>query len=317
MKIGVVGDLHITERAPSGRTDTCFTYTCAAKLEQVSQRFIEDQVDVVAMVGDLFDTRRVGNDAIAVLRRFITSFDVPVITTLGQHDVRHKNYDDWALESDVRLLWCDNLHVLVGGQSVTIDGVTFAGYAIGEDATEDFLNGVDPLIADNSMRVALVHASVSGTASEFWKGIADCNIKSANWAFFGDIHEGFDPYVFNNARKTVAFGCGSLLRMKRTETHTPRVAIVNTAERSVEFFEIPFLTPHADAFKEVEKSLVARLDASAIASAMMEAREANEQGESCLELVKKVGAAGGFDAAVVAYASMKLEEVQSNKRDKR
>lgn len=261
-KILVIGDTHFTSKKPSKRNDVNFLETQLAKLDYIVAYAKNEKVDVVCQVGDFFDTRRVSNDTIVgVSSRLIDlkNNGIPFITTLGQHDLLGHSINGYKEHSDLYLLEALGvINVLYDGMEYNrCDGLTIIGYGYGEAKTKEFLRGEDKISTEHNsktqsrIRVAIVHASVGAEEQVgIHESIENQNIQTVDWAFFGDIHAGFDPYKFNNKRKTIAFSCGALTRMRIDERYNiPKFAIVDTIKKSVEFIEVPY---SVDCFSEEE-----------------------------------------------------------------
>jgi len=87
-KFIVVGDLHLSNKAPSSRTDPNFLATCQNKLTQILEASQQPDITALLLLGDLFNSPC---PSYPVLIMFITSFlqkvGCPIYTIVGNHDV--------------------------------------------------------------------------------------------------------------------------------------------------------------------------------------------------------------------------------------
>ena len=90
MKIGILGDLHLTNMSPKRRIDDYWKTLCR-KMSEALYTFDEHDCDVVIQVGDFFDSptvaRRVSSETIQLLHCFGRADDRQVLCIWGQHDV--------------------------------------------------------------------------------------------------------------------------------------------------------------------------------------------------------------------------------------
>lgn len=90
MKIGILGDLHLTNIAPKRRIDD-YSKTLARKLSQALHIFDEKECDCIIQVGDFFDSstvaKRVESEVIQLFHCFGRDEDRRIFCVWGQHDV--------------------------------------------------------------------------------------------------------------------------------------------------------------------------------------------------------------------------------------
>lgn len=90
MKLGILGDLQLTNIAPKRRKDD-YWETLQGKLTQALQIFGEKQCDCVLQVGDFFDSptvaKRVESEIIQLFHHFGRDEDRRIFCVWGQHDV--------------------------------------------------------------------------------------------------------------------------------------------------------------------------------------------------------------------------------------
>lgn len=322
MKIGIFGDTHFTDVKPSARTDADFFSTQLFKLDWAIELFRRKKVELIGQCGDLLDTRRVSNRVyVALVERLIALKDagIPVVCTLGQHDVLGKNIQEYSEHSDLaRLEASELLTVLHAGQYVAFKGATIYGYGFGERETVAFLDGTaEPVRVKGQTIVALVHASIG--ASEIADGnekirvgaIRDCNIRNAHFACFGDIHTGFEPVAFKYGLKPTAFSPGALCRMRRDEVeNVPRVAILDTVKGTVKFYEVPADMDTAFEITDEDSGLPKRDSSASFKDRLAAVTEPAVTDKTDVDLLKEVASENEIDKGVVNAVISEMEKVK-------
>jgi DNA repair exonuclease SbcCD nuclease subunit len=90
MRIGILGDLHLTNMSPKRRMDDYWKTLCR-KLSQALQIFDDNDCDVIVQVGDFFDSptvaRRVSSEVTELLYCFGKVGQERLLCVWGQHDV--------------------------------------------------------------------------------------------------------------------------------------------------------------------------------------------------------------------------------------
>lgn len=87
MKIGVIGDLHLTSHRPERRRDD-YLGTILNKIQQALDIFRKEDVDWVVQVGDFFDAPTVSNRVKSCVIRLLRQYsDLRVLAIAGQHDI--------------------------------------------------------------------------------------------------------------------------------------------------------------------------------------------------------------------------------------
>jgi DNA repair exonuclease SbcCD nuclease subunit len=86
MKIGVIGDLHLTNHRPERRKDDYFQ-TLLGKLKQAMDIFRREGIEWVIQVGDFFDTPTVANRVKAGVLDLLRQYEQKILCVYGQHDI--------------------------------------------------------------------------------------------------------------------------------------------------------------------------------------------------------------------------------------
>lgn len=112
MKIGYISDVHID----GGMTPTRLN-------------IYDQSVDILIIAGDVGSI----SQTVSFIDTMIDTFMVPIILVLGNHDY----YNDITIEETIsthqKTFEHDNVHLLIGGDSVTIYGQTFIGATLWSD----------------------------------------------------------------------------------------------------------------------------------------------------------------------------------------
>lgn len=90
MRIGILGDLHLTNKSPERRTDD-YWKTLVGKLSQALKIFDDKGCDIVTQVGDFFDSPTVANRVKSEIMQLLHCFgrleQERIFCVWGQHDV--------------------------------------------------------------------------------------------------------------------------------------------------------------------------------------------------------------------------------------
>jgi DNA repair exonuclease SbcCD nuclease subunit len=235
-------DPHIRVAKPEGRTDSEWLDVCLGQIEQAFAIAKRTECSAVLCSGDLGDSPNWSPKAIVGFMQIVKQYDIPFVTTLGQHDVFGHNIDTWKHTSVGVLAEAGVIQVLRHGEYLLIDEeIGVYGFAFGEYETDELLKGtwMPPEAHKNRFKIALVHASVGPTEAMGWAGIEHQNIRNVDLASFGDIHCGFDPYEFKSG--AIAYSTGSLTRGSRADIgRMPMVAVVTVNDDwNMDFEEVP------------------------------------------------------------------------------
>lgn len=235
-------DPHIRVTKPDGRTDADWLDVCLGQMEQAFAIAKRTECDAILCSGDLGDSPNWSPRAMVGFIKILKDYNIPFITTLGQHDVFGHNIDTWQNTSVGVLAEAGLIRVLRRGEYVLIgEEIGVYGFAFGEDETTELLKGTwrAPESQQNRFKIALVHAQVGPSESMGWASIAHQNIRNVDLASFGDIHCGFEPYTFKGG--AMAYSTGSLTRSSRADMgRMPMVAVISvTDEWSMDFEDVP------------------------------------------------------------------------------
>jgi DNA repair exonuclease SbcCD nuclease subunit len=306
-KVLVLGDMHLSEDGPTTRHDTLID-TQVTKLYYILEKAKEEKVAAIVQMGDVLDKPRVSNRVMTNFIQWLNDLKtagIPFVCTLGQHDLVGRNYHKYKKESDMAILEAAGLvTILISGEAwAPIDGdFVVQGYGYKEPETLDFFDGKDQELQLNKIKIAIVHANV-GLNEMHFKGhdktviaVDSLNIKTVDYAFFGDQHPGFPPYQFKNPRKTIAYSPGTMSRMKSDEEDIPiKFAIVDLESRSIEEIDIP----HEPTPFIKDDTKVKKVEDTALAFKARLVKANNRERISERKLVESNGATLGYSRAAI------------------
>jgi len=154
VKILIIGDMHITSKAPERRLDNYFE-TILDKLEQAIDYYYQYECSMAVQVGDFFDSPDVSNYVIAEVIEFLKQYNMKIYCIFGQHDiVGHSGVT--LKRSPLRVLVAADV-VDVVRDYVEYDNVRVYGSSFGQDIPipieGDYLNVllIHDMIADRPL----------------------------------------------------------------------------------------------------------------------------------------------------------------------
>lgn len=212
MRVGIVGDVHLTETVPKARTDSDYLETLLGKLE-----FIYKQCDVVVFLGDLFDKpimsfqgfHRVLLFFLRMLREGKRSWIV-----MGNHDIPYLNPDSLMKStlgalSLLRMVNVTSIPVCI--ESLVISTIPTASKVVCPDTPKDF-PGVQMLIG---------HAFFENSLDPDYSVTSEMLVNSGyRYVFLGHDHEPHETVTIGN---TEVYRIGSLCRNTSHEYQIKRI----------------------------------------------------------------------------------------------
>lgn len=152
MKIGFLGDLHLTNKSPERRLDDYWA-TLLGKLTQALIIFDEKECDCILQVGDFFDAptvaKKVESEVIQLFHSFGRDEDNRVFCVWGQHDITgHSKYtlpnSPLAVLQAARVVKIlDDNPAIVGP---TMDPIYLYGASFGEPVPELYRDSYNVLV---------------------------------------------------------------------------------------------------------------------------------------------------------------------------
>lgn len=256
MKLGILGDLQLTNRAPKRRIDDYWKTLCR-KLSQALYIFDEKKCDCIVQVGDFFDSptvaKQVESEIIQLFHCFGRDEDRRVFCVWGQHDVSGHSKSTLpnsplaVLQAARVVKILDDNPVLVGEEDTAIH---LYGASFGESVPEPY---------EDSYNILVTHRMVGDRP--LWPGQELVGPRAFlrehpeyNLVCCGDYHyrciEKWNGRVFINpgaiVRKTIG---------KFDLEHKPAVVIFDTDTNEIEVVELKVKPPEKvfDFAKTVKK----------------------------------------------------------------
>jgi len=236
MIFGLLGDLHLSRRAPEKRTDPSYFMTLLDKLDQALSICDQHHCDCVLQAGDFFNSPAVGNYVVSVVIKKLNSYrsKFPIYVVAGQHDmVGHSR--STLPNSPLAVLEAANVVRVLGAEPYLLEeaDVYLYGASFGESI---------PKPADEYYNVLVTHRMIGNRPlypGQELEGPRQFLRKHAgyNLVVCGDYHyrfiDSFDKRVIINpgvlVRKTVS---------KFDLEHRPAVVIFDTDTREYNVIEL-------------------------------------------------------------------------------
>lgn len=304
-KFLITGDIHLRTATPEMRTESDFEQVCLGKFEWLLNQAVQHECEAVLCPGDFFDIPNPTSRLQAQVIKLLKEYDIPVITTIGNHDVTARTTSNYEFSALSVLAATGGVIVVTGGEYVeyedTNSTIRIYGYGYGEKVTEQLINGKtrkDPDVYS----IALIHASIGSNYGEAQYAIEDLDIKGADVAVIGDIHSGWSN-KFTHKSGCTCFNCGCLVRIRTTESeYVPRCVVFDTAG-SWDTLIVPHLSAK-ECFdvKRIEK----RTDDKVRAFNAAYERSKEIQMEKPDEMVRRIGLAAEFPEGIIEGVTERL-----------
>jgi DNA repair exonuclease SbcCD nuclease subunit len=176
-KFIVLSDVHIRSTTPPARNDADFLWTCLATLEFVFELAEKEQADAILQCGDLFDAPNQSARVLIKLAELINCYNIPFVTTVGNHDVPGDATNRWNTDSALGVLASsmpDKFIVLRQGDGMAFENCSVHGFGVKEVETERLLAGKwVPDSQKKEFRIGIIHANVGAKKSDFWRGVKE------------------------------------------------------------------------------------------------------------------------------------------------
>jgi predicted phosphodiesterase len=239
MKIGILGDIHYTNRAPRRRIDDYFQ-TQLRKSNQALTIFEEMECDIVIQPGDFFDSPAVADRVKSTIITLLKGYGRKIYCVWGQHDITGHSKSTLpnsplaVLEAAEVVEILDNKSRIVGTVDEDSDiSVCLYGAGFGEDIPEPYEDCYNILVAHRMVgdRPLWPDQELIGPR-EFLRKHTGYNI-----CIFGDYHYRFSEKW--NGR--IIVNVGALVRKTVSKfdlEHRPAVGVFDTSTNEVEIIEL-------------------------------------------------------------------------------
>lgn len=224
MKILCLPDLHLTDSKPRERLDD-YTETLKRKFEFILDTATERNCELILQPGDFMDSPTVSYDFLCWLINAIKLHsDIPIVTTVGQHDLRYRNYENTALRT-LSYSCHQELTVLKGGdecfQFVRKKNKVYAS---------PFNTGIPEITDNGQFNILITHRMI--IQEKIWSGQEDAEPSNLflrnnkfNLIVSGDNHQSF----YQSYKGRYLFNCGSMMRSTIAQTeHKPFIVLFDT-----------------------------------------------------------------------------------------
>lgn len=305
-KFLILGDVHLRTATPEMRTEPEFDQVCLGKLEWCLSQAQLHECEAILCPGDFFDSPNPTSKLQARTLRLLKEYEIPIITTIGNHDVTGKttsNFEDSALSL---FHTSGEMIVLTGGEYIDFQDIgktiRIIGYGYGEKETEQFIVG-KTVKDDDVLTAALIHASIGNNIQEAQYAISDLNFKGADVAVIGDIHSGWNGFIKHKSG-CKCFNAGCLIRQKINEADfLPRCYVYDTETEVADRLVVPHLKSNECFLIEKQQK---RVDAKLEAFNAAHERSRQIQLERPEDQVRRVGRAAEFDEGIIDAVVRKL-----------
>lgn len=241
MRIGMIGDTHFTNKAPSRRLDD-FWKTQKRKIRQALDIFRDRRCQYVLQAGDLADNPSISNQVISelihIFKNYVHWIGRPVGATWGQHDVYgHSsatlpNSPISVIESAGFITICGPEGLQIGYYTDT-ENVMVYGSGFGQDI---------PVPKTDAYNILVAHRMVGDRPifpdQELENPVKFLNQNPAyNLILVGDYHYRF---IAREGNRTI-INCGALVRKSISQfdlEHEPAVAVIDTITNDLEIIKL-------------------------------------------------------------------------------
>lgn len=256
-----IGDVHLSDQAPSGRSDD-YQATGLRKLSEVVDYANEVHPDIIVFMGDIFHLKRpssVSHYLVNSINAVLHHLPTRAYCILGNHDTptEGKAFKHYPLASlDVNLLL----------EPLLVKGIYLIPIAGSISKTPEFIrtyveDAVDKAPTDDHIPVVVAHLSISSTPLPFEYIEPEIFTGLVPIVLFGHLHNR-DIFTFDG---TLFCNPGALMRTSMSESDfnlEPAVALIDVKTSSVDVHIISHAPPqevmHLEVRAEVKEEKFAR-----------------------------------------------------------
>jgi exonuclease SbcD len=233
-KLGLLGDLHFTSKAPERRKDDYYQ-TLLGKLKQAFDIFEGENCQWVLQPGDFFDSPQVGNKVIADVIKLILRYHFEVLVCAGQHDIFGHSLETLH-SSPLSVLEAANSISLLGrNKSLIGERAWVYGASFGEEVPT-------PFKVDGYLNVLVTHRMIGNRQLYPDQPLEDPREFLRKYPMYdlvlcGDYHYRFQDHY----QGRVIINPGAIIRKtisKYDQEHTPAVCILDLKDLSVKVVEL-------------------------------------------------------------------------------
>jgi Icc-related predicted phosphoesterase len=269
-KILLVGDIHLSDTAPSSCTDS-YLDDIFALLEHSVIKSKELGVDAVVYAGDVFHHKQPSRTSHATVHRaidLIQSYDVPLYIVPGNHDMAHDRFESLAETQPLGTLLKAGAILLKGFDTqndLPIYGIPWLQRWDQQDVEKAFVEWHEDQ-RDLSNCLVIAHAPlyppgnemtfeyypVKAKAGEIDDRSPWNEIQSLGFCYYGHVHEAHGIYRVGNVNFC---NVGAITRGSLHESELKRAVKLAVWDSATGFAEVPIPYKPADqVFKLMEKA---------------------------------------------------------------
>lgn len=244
MKLGFFTDLHFRGENPSGRSDD-YRKSLLKKLEEMGQIWKDNNVECILFGGDLCHTPDPATSVKYDLMREFKNWNLPICAVIGSHDyygyqiksISRTTVGLFEKSGVLQIIGSDGFLPFFNIEEVFDGGIHHKTRIIGtphnwwlcDDPKNFFCNKED----DIDFQIQLVHGDLLDVPVPWSHTLCKDAITQSDLVLSGHYHPGWEkPLQINN---TVYINPGSIGRVENGKERLPRVCIINTEDRNVNF----------------------------------------------------------------------------------
>jgi len=271
MRAIVVGDIHLSDRPPSMRTDT-YAQDTLDELAQAVRIANVENVDVLLLAGDVFHIKvpsRTSHELVQSTAEVLAGCSVQTYVVPGNHDMQHDRIESLPRQPLGTLALADHVELLIGASDTfPVFGLPYL-YDWKRDLPK-WMNQWQKWVREQPAPLMLTHAPIfppGRTAPYEYIDAEDWAAAAGNRGsvYYGHIHDVHGTYETSGGMKFCNQGAlsrGSL--HEATLKRKPAVTLWDSSDMSFTRMEIPH-KPAEEIFRLKEKAIIdeseERLDA--------------------------------------------------------
>lgn len=315
IKLLMVGDVHLSDRPPSTRTQS-YRDDILAKLDEIATISKLSNVDAVVFVGDIFHSKKPGRTSHELVRRTMEAFrKMPLALVVpGNHDYDKANPDNIDVSPLGVVAQLPNVHLIGTDEmrSYNLKGCKIAGFRE-EQALGEFPTGADIVVA----HAAIFPPGETPGVWEAWDAEAVAQVYDGYFEtmaprliYYGHIH---DPHGVYKVEGITFANLGAISRGSMFEKEfdrTPEVGMVTFDPGGVKVNPVPLRSarPAEEVFR-IEEVTQERTEASEKSEFIEALREAEVEVFSVERSISAISERSDVEVVVRNRAIELIQEV--------
>lgn len=253
----VIGDVHLSDKPPSIRTES-YKDDVLAKLRWCVELAIREDAQAIIQAGDIFHIKtpsRTSHELVLETAKVLTDgHEIPVLIVPGNHDLQNDRLESLSSQPLGALSMHPQIDIFIGRSAKAPD--VFAIPYLSN--LETMLPGWAAEWAEKKEPLIVTHAPL------FPDGVCPPydHMEASEWAekfpgawatYYGHIHDSHDVYTADSGMQMINRGAlsrGSI--HENTLRRVPQVTHVNTGIQSIDGYQVPH-RPAREVFRLAEK----------------------------------------------------------------